>query len=89
VFAKQYNETPWIPIIAYSTATLVGITRLTEHTHWASDVLLGGAVGYACARQVWKSHQTPSKLFNKYFSNVELNPLIGKQTFAMSARLSF
>jgi membrane-associated phospholipid phosphatase len=89
VFAKQYNETPWIPIIAYSTATLVGITRLTEHTHWASDVLLGGAVGYACARQVWKSHQSPSKLFNKYFSNVELNPLIGKQSYAMSARLSF
>lgn len=57
VFAMQYNQTPFVPIIAYATATLVGISRMTEHTHWASDVLLGGAIGYACARQVWKSHQ--------------------------------
>ena len=89
VFAKQYNETPWVPIIAYSAATLVGITRLTEHTHWASDVLLGGAVGYACARQVWKSHQLKAKAAKSSVSNIEVNPIFGKNICAISARMSF
>lgn len=29
VFAMQYQETPLVPIIAYTTATLVGISRMT------------------------------------------------------------
>lgn len=89
IFAKQYCETPWVPVIAYSTATLVGLTRLTEHTHWASDVLLGGAVGYACARQVWKSHQNKTTFFPKCFSSVQINPIFGKNIHALSARISF
>lgn len=89
VFAKQYNETPWVPIIAYSTATLVGITRLTEHTHWASDVLLGGAVGYACARQVWKSHKLKSKSVKSSFSSIEINPILGKNIGAISVGMCF
>ena len=52
VFASQYNNTKIIPILSYSAATLVGISRLTEHAHWASDVFVGGLIGYACGRQV-------------------------------------
>ena len=52
VFAMQYNETPVIPIVAYSLAGIVGITRMVEHTHWASDVFVGAWAGYLCARQV-------------------------------------
>lgn len=89
VFAKQYNETPWVPIIAYTTATLVGITRMTEHTHWASDVLLGGAVGYACARQVWKSHQHKSGTDKSPLSSIEIHPIMGKNICAINARMSF
>jgi membrane-associated phospholipid phosphatase len=63
VFATQYNNTAAIPIISYSMATLVGISRLTEHQHWASDVFVGGLIGYACGKQVVahfnKIHQNP------------------------------
>ena len=38
VFATQYNENKAVPVLLYSAATLVGISRLTEHEHWASDV---------------------------------------------------
>ncbi len=56
-FALQYRDIKFVPVFAYSLATIVGLSRMTQNTHWASDVLLGGAVGYACARQVWKSHK--------------------------------
>jgi membrane-associated phospholipid phosphatase len=60
VFAMQYRETKAIPVIAYSLAGLVGITRMTEHTHWASDVFVGAWAGYLCAKQVVRHHR---KLF--------------------------
>ena len=63
VFATQYNSTAAVPIISYSMATLVGVSRLTEHQHWASDVFVGGLIGYACGKQVVahfnKIHQNP------------------------------
>ena len=52
VFAMQYRDKKAIPIICYSAATLVGISRLTEHEHWSSDVFVGGLLGYLCGRQV-------------------------------------
>jgi membrane-associated phospholipid phosphatase len=68
VFASQYNNTKAIPIISYSMATLVGFSRLTEHAHWASDVFVGGLIGYVCGRQVVKRfnkiHQNPSALLS-------------------------
>ena len=74
VFATQYKDRKAIPIICYSAATLVGISRLTEHEHWASDVFVGGILGYLCGKQVVnhynKTHQNlanslPSKSKNK------------------------
>jgi len=63
VFATRYDNTVAVPIISYSMATLVGISRLTEHQHWASDVFVGGLIGYACGKQVVahfnKIHQNP------------------------------
>lgn len=61
VFATMYKDKPAIPIISYSAATLVGISRLTEHAHWASDVFVGALLGYGCGKQVVahfnKTHQ--------------------------------
>jgi membrane-associated phospholipid phosphatase len=61
VFASQYNETPLIPVLSYSAATLVGVSRLTEHEHWSSDVFVGAVLGYLCGKQVVrhfnKTHQ--------------------------------
>jgi len=54
VFAHQYADKPFVPIAAYTIASLTGISRLTEHDHWASDVFAGACIGYLCGRQVVK-----------------------------------
>lgn len=46
VWARVYADTPWVGIVGYSTATLVGISRLHDQQHWLSDVLAGAAIGY-------------------------------------------
>ncbi len=57
VFAKMYSDKPVIPIIAYSAATLVGLSRTTEHTHWTSDVFVGAVLGYLCGNQVVNNYK--------------------------------
>ena len=46
VFAKEYSNIKWVPIVAYSTASLIGISRITENKHWATDVIVGATLGY-------------------------------------------
>jgi membrane-associated phospholipid phosphatase len=52
VFALEYKHRPWIPIFCYSVATLIGVSRITENKHWATDVLAGAGLGYLVGRQV-------------------------------------
>ena len=47
VFAYRYRDTKWVPILSYSLATLGGLQRIYDNRHWASDVLMGAAVGTA------------------------------------------
>jgi hypothetical protein len=59
VFATVYENRPWVPVLAYGTATLVGLSRITENRHWATDVAVGAALGYLTGRQAVTS-------FHKY-----------------------
>jgi len=61
VFASRYSNTKVIPVLSYSIATLVGISRLTEHQHWASDIFVGGLIGYLCGRQVVANYNNTHK----------------------------
>ena len=49
--ADIYHE-PWVSYAAYTTATLVGISRVMESAHWPSDVFVGSIIGIASARIV-------------------------------------
>jgi membrane-associated phospholipid phosphatase len=62
VFAKEYSTHPFIPIIAYSAATLVGISRVVENAHWTTDVVAGAALGYLCGRLVVNNYHRLARI---------------------------
>ncbi len=52
VFAKEYQNKPIVPILAYSLATIVSASRITENKHWTTDVLVGATLGHLMGRQI-------------------------------------
>jgi membrane-associated phospholipid phosphatase len=62
VFALEYKDSKFIPIIAYSAATMIGLSRLIENQHWSSDVLVGAMLGYLSGRQVVNNYHRYSKI---------------------------
>lgn len=64
VFAMEYRDKPIIPIMAYTAASLIGISRVTENKHWATDVLVGAALGYVSGRQVVNNYHRYAKIKN-------------------------
>jgi len=45
VIAKQYDHW-WVDVPAYTFAASVAFQRMTSRNHWASDTIIGGALGY-------------------------------------------
>ena len=44
VIAGHYDS-PWVATTAYTIASLVGVARIEQDAHWASDVIAGGLIG--------------------------------------------
>ena len=85
VFAKEYRDRPLIPIMAYTAASLIGVSRMTENKHWFTDVLVGGMLGYLTGVQVVNNYhryaaiksgkyKTSSVSFNLNYSLGKLQP---------------
>ncbi|HEY2722881.1 MAG TPA: phosphatase PAP2 family protein [Chitinophagaceae bacterium] len=62
VFAMEYKDRPLVPILAYSAATLIGLSRITENKHWITDVVAGAALGFFTGRQVVNNYHRYAKL---------------------------
>jgi membrane-associated phospholipid phosphatase len=50
------SESLWAKAAYYSAATVVGLSRMVDDQHWASDVILGAAIGELCGRIVARHH---------------------------------
>jgi membrane-associated phospholipid phosphatase len=42
-------DRPWVAVVAYGTAALVGWSRVHDDAHWASDVVAGAVVGVSAS----------------------------------------
>jgi len=75
VFAMEYKDRPLVRIIAYSAATLIGLSRITENKHWTTDVVAGAALGYFTGRHVVNNYHRYAKLKapNQKKNSVNLN----------------
>lgn len=53
ILARQVNFVP-LKIIFYSLPVITGASRIYVGAHWFSDIILGSALGIACAEGVLK-----------------------------------
>ncbi len=52
-FADAYSD-GWVPYAAYTTASLVAVSRVMESTHWLSDCFVGALLGHYGTKLVEK-----------------------------------
>ncbi len=60
VFAERYPHPAWHRWLAYSLAAAVGVSRVTLQSHFTSDTVAGGALGYVIARYLVLPRQPPN-----------------------------
>ncbi len=58
VFAHEYPG-PLSKFFAYGLASTVTLTRITSKEHFASDAVVGSALGWFIGRQVYRAHHDP------------------------------
>ena len=56
VVAMQYGHRSWVPVVAYTLAAGVGLSRIAMDKHWASDVAVGAVIGHLVARLIVNNH---------------------------------
>lgn len=62
--SEEYKEQyPWMPYLAYSIASSVGIMRMANNRHYLSDVLFGAGLGILCVKIPYWTHKY--KYFNR------------------------
>ncbi len=47
VLSERYREHRWVHWVAYGAATFISVSRLPDQAHFASDIFIGGAIGYS------------------------------------------
>ena len=47
----------WVGLLGYSVASAVGISRMQQQKHWASDVVAGALVGMATSQFIFSQQQ--------------------------------
>lgn len=81
---KEYGkEHPWYSVLAYGTATAVGVLRVVNNRHWASDVVVGAGIGILATNLVYLTHQ--NKWGKKHGKpGIVWAPSYGQKTFALN-----
>jgi membrane-associated phospholipid phosphatase len=57
VIAREYPDKPLVKWGMYSFATAVSLSRIANQRHYASDVVVGGSIGYLIGRFVTRNMQ--------------------------------
>lgn len=71
VIAHEYPG-PLAKLAAYGLASTVTVTRVTARQHFASDVVIGGVLGWYFAHEVYRAHHDPElsgQAWGNYFDS--------------------
>jgi membrane-associated phospholipid phosphatase len=74
--------------VMYGGAATVGLSRMYNNRHWASDVIMGAAIGTFAGTKVVRYHrQHPENRVDKFFLNATWNPGDGSIAFSLIPNL--
>jgi len=82
VIADQSKKV-YVDVLAYSLATLAAISRVHIDKHWASDILVGSAIGYFVAKKICALDR------NRNSNKVKLSFQLSRQRQTFSLTFSF
>jgi membrane-associated phospholipid phosphatase len=70
--------------VMYGGAAAVGLSRMYNNRHWASDVIMGAAIGTFAGLKVVRYHRAhPDSRFDKALLDVSWNPATGHLGFSI------
>lgn len=87
--ATAYKGHKWVPPVAYGVASLVGLSRIHDNAHWATDVVAGAAVGYFTAKGVTYLYDVVNQKLNIRKQRLLLAPQVGLKSGGLNATLVF
>ena len=82
--ATVYHDHKWVPPVAYSMATLVGLSRIHDNKHWTTDVLAGAAVGFVTAKTTNLILNQAEAQLAKHKVNIYLMPIATPNSVGLS-----
>ncbi len=85
VIAHEYGQTKWVPVLAYGLAGAVSAARFAAQKHYASDIVVGGAMGWFIGRTVYRTHVDHAAHKHGWLSRPVISPDFqpGTRTYAI------
>ncbi|MEJ7646513.1 MAG: phosphatase PAP2 family protein [Chryseolinea sp.] len=81
---KEYGKNhPIYSIIAYTTASGIGVLRMLNNRHWTSDVLVGAGIGILSTNLAYMSHENRWHNRKKKAAGMIIMPTYGAKVFGM------
>jgi membrane-associated phospholipid phosphatase len=71
-------------LLSYGLASIAGLSRIYDDKHWASDVLLGAALGTVVGKTIVKLNEQ-----RRAGSRVSVVPLLGEGIQGAALRVDF
>src|SRR5438445_4032024 len=56
--SHEYKHQPIVAVVAYSLAAIVSASRIAAQKHFASDIFVGGTMGWFIGRYVYDTHMS-------------------------------
>jgi hypothetical protein len=88
VISHEYSHTKWVPVVSYGLAAIVSTSRFAAQKHYASDIVVGGTMGWFIGRYVYKTHQDHS-LHRHGWLRPQIMPRIDPQNREFGIALQF
>jgi hypothetical protein len=90
VIAHEYGRgSKLVPILAYSLASVVSLSRFAAQRHYASDIVAGGAMGWFIGRYVYNTHMNHAIHKHGWLTHPMILPQFDPGTRTYSASLVF